>query len=101
MIPTPFNTMTLQRRDCTSSITSGSLLYQDYTTSRLTTLPSASTSSSPSATVIGLSTGDGPITPVTNTAVDLTLQELANTDGTTEDVEDLQSRLAIEKNQYS
>ena len=53
----------------------------------------ASASSSPSATVIGLSTGDGPITIVTNTAVDLTVPEFADTVGKTENIEYLQSRM--------
>ena len=66
--------------------------------------------------MIGLSTGDGPTTTVPSTSVphdpsnvqyhsspvDLTVQELANTDGTTENVENLQSRMEnqYEDNQY-
>ena len=50
--------------------------------------------------MIGLSTGDGPITPVTNTAVDLTVLEFADTVGTTENVEDLQSRMDNQENAH-
>ena len=95
--------MTVQRREFTSTITSESGHCEEVNTSGLSTLPSASASSSLSATVPGFSTGDGPINLVPNTAVDLTVQEFTNTDGTTENVEDLQSRMPnqYEDNQYA
>ena len=93
-VMTPWNTLTVQRRGVTSTITSGLGYFEEVNTSGLSTLPSASASPSISATVLGFSTGGSPINPVPDTAVDLTIQELANTDGTTENVEDLQSRMA-------
>ena len=97
-ILTPFNSMTVQRRDHPSTITSGSVQHSEYTlpSASATATAITSASSSLSATVVGLSTGDGPINTVTNTVVDHTVTEFADTDGTTENVQDLQRRMAID-----